>query len=110
MIIINSTSKWLEFYEMMRTTASQAIKVPRSCFARFELPIQVVSDQGTTFTSSDFRHYLKQNGISQYFSPTYHPSSNGAAENSVKLCKSYIKKAYRESHDLDVVLNVSDGI
>lgn len=97
LVLIDSTTKWLEIMEMYRTNASSVIKNLRSTFAHFGLPIEVVSDQGPPFTSSEFREFLKINGIRQSFSPTYHPSSNGAAENAVKICKRAIKKTTREA-------------
>lgn len=89
---------------MNRTNASNVIKVLRSTFARFGLPEELVSDQGPPFTSTEFKKFLKNNGIKQNFSPVYHPSSNGAAENAVKLCKRAIKKAYRDKVDIDTAL------
>ncbi|CAK1586854.1 unnamed protein product [Parnassius mnemosyne] len=76
----------------------------RSIFARFGLPLELVSDQGPPFTSIEFKSFLKNNGIQQRFSPAYHPASNGAAENAVKLCKRAIKKAYRDDVDIDTAL------
>ncbi|XP_063892697.1 uncharacterized protein K02A2.6-like [Helicoverpa armigera] len=89
---------------MSRTNASNVIKVLRATFARFGLPEQLVSDQGPPFTSSEFKYFLLQNGIRQYFSPAYHPSSNGAAENAVNICKRAIKKAIRDGVDVDTAL------
>lgn len=89
---------------MARTNASNVIKKLRSTFARFGLPEELVSDQGPPFTSSEFKHFLRNNGIKQFFSPAYHPSSNGAAENAVKLCKRAIKKAHRDQTNIDSAL------
>ncbi|XP_022818470.1 uncharacterized protein K02A2.6-like [Spodoptera litura] len=103
-VLIDSSSKWIEVFEMKGTNASKVIKVLRSTFARFGLPEELVSDQGPPFTSTEFKNFLKNNGIKQYFSPAYHPSSNGAAENAVKLCKRAIKKAFRDQTDIDTAL------
>lgn len=103
-VMVDSTSKWLEIYEMKSTNAAAVIKVLRTTFARFGLPTEIVSDQGPPFTSSELRAFLDNNGIRQTFSPVYHPASNGAAENAVKLCKRAIKKALRDKLDLDTAL------
>ena len=89
---------------MTRTTELNVIKILRSTFARFGLPEELVSDQGPPFTSTEFKNFLRNNGIKQSFSPAYHPSSNGAAENAVKLCKRAIKKAHRDRVDVDTAL------
>jgi hypothetical protein len=104
LILLDATTKWLEVFEMTKTNAACVIKLLRATFARFGLPLEVVSDQGPPFTSSEFRNFLINNGIVQSFSPAYHPASNGAAENAVKLCKRAIKKAIRESIDVEAAL------
>ncbi|XP_045452661.1 uncharacterized protein K02A2.6-like [Melitaea cinxia] len=104
LILIDSSSKWLEIFEMPRMNATSVIKMVRATFARFGLPTEVVSDRGPPFTSHEFRDFLVRNGVRQSFSPVYHPSSNGAAENAVKLCKRVIKKAMREAVDVDAAL------
>ncbi|KAG6456672.1 hypothetical protein O3G_MSEX009875 [Manduca sexta] len=104
LVLIDSSSKWLEIFEMPLTNAAQVIHVLRATFARFGLPVELASDQGPPFASSEFSIFLKQNGIRQIFLPTYHPSSNGAAENAVKSCKMVIKKAYRDNVDVDAAL------
>lgn len=104
LVLVDAHSKWLEIFEMLSTKATTVIKVLRSVFARFGLPMELVSDQGPPFTSTEFREFLKNNGIKQFFSPAYHPSSNGAAENAVKTCKRAIKKALREKIDIDAAL------
>ncbi|XP_061377231.1 uncharacterized protein K02A2.6-like [Danaus plexippus] len=104
MVMVDSTSKWLEIFEMKSTNATSVIKVLRTTFARFGLPMEVVSDQGPPFSSSEFNSFLVNNGITQSYSPVYHPASNGAAENAVKQCKRAIKKAFRDKVDVDTAL------
>lgn len=103
-VVVDSSSKWLEIAEMHRTNAAVVVKVMRSLFARFGLPLEVVSDQGPPFTSAEFGNFLQNNGIRQSFSPAYHPASNGAAENAVKTCKRAIKKALSDQVDVDAAL------
>ncbi|XP_061721065.1 uncharacterized protein K02A2.6-like [Cydia pomonella] len=104
LILTDSSSKWIEVFEMSRTNSSAVIRELRATFARFGLPSVVVSDQGPPFTSAEFKQFLTQNGIEQAFSPVYHPASNGAAEQAVKLCKRAIKKAFRDGVDVDMAL------
>ncbi|CAK1585020.1 unnamed protein product [Parnassius mnemosyne] len=104
LVLIDSSSKWLEIIEVARTNATSIIKVLTSIFSSFGLPLELVSDQGLPFTSFELKSFLKTNGIQQRFSPAYHPASNGAVENAVKLCKRAIKKAYRDNVDIDTAL------
>lgn len=104
LVLVDSSSKWLEVQEMKTTCAASVIKVLRAIFARFGLPVEIVSDQGPPFTSLEYSNFLKNNGIKQTLTPAYHPSSNGAAENAVKLCKRAIKKAFRDNVDIDAAI------
>lgn len=104
LIIVDSCSKWIEAINMTRTTSHAVIAVLRNIWARFGLPRQVVSDNATVFSSDEFRTFLRSNGIEQLFSAPYHPASNGAAENAVKICKRVIKKALLQKLNPDTAL------
>lgn len=52
-VIIDSSTKWIEIFEMNKTNGATVIKVMGSLFARFGLPLEVVSDQGPPFTSAE---------------------------------------------------------
>lgn len=104
LIIVDSCSKWIEAIKMNRTTASAVITVLRDLWARFGLPRQTVSDNGPPFSSVEFQAFLKHNGVDHIFSAPYHPASNGAAENAVKICKRVIKKAFKQNLNVDVAL------
>lgn len=105
LIVVDSTSKWIEAFKMTNTNASEVIKKLRYLFSQFGLPKMIVSDNGPPFFSNTFKLFLEGNKIAQCFSAPYHPSSNGAAENAVKLCKSVIKKAIKENVDVEVALH-----
>ncbi|XP_061708233.1 uncharacterized protein K02A2.6-like [Cydia pomonella] len=104
LILIDSTSKWLEVFQMQSTTAKAVIKVLRETFSRFGLPREVVSDNGPPFTSQEYKSFMTHNRVKVTFAAAYHPASNGAAEGAVKLCKRAIKKAMRDGGDIDAAL------
>jgi transposase InsO family protein len=52
----------------------------------------VVSDNGTAFTSAEFKEFMQQNGIRHVTSSPYHPASNGLAERHIQTFKSALKK------------------
>ncbi|KAL0879410.1 hypothetical protein ABMA27_003165 [Loxostege sticticalis] len=105
LVIVDSCSKWIEAIHMKKTTAQAVISVLRNLWSKFGLPKQTVSDNGPPFSSSEFQNFLAHNGIEHIFSAPYHPASNGAAENAVKICKRVIKKAFVQNQDVDVALN-----
>lgn len=104
LVSIDARSKWIEAFKMSRTTADITIGKLRESWARWGIPKQVVSDNGPPFTSIQFKKFLEGNGIHQMFSAPYHPASNGAAENAVKIIKNVIKKARREGVDPELAI------
>ncbi|RWS20269.1 Integrase domain containing protein-like protein, partial [Leptotrombidium deliense] len=44
------------------------------------LPLEIVTDNRTSFTSKQFEDFCRNNGIKHIRSQPYHPSTNGAAE------------------------------
>ena len=61
----------------MITTATAIIQEVQSLFGSYRLPVQLVSDNGTQFTSKEFQEFKKENGIKHHRFAPYHPSSNG---------------------------------
>jgi transposase InsO family protein len=92
LVVIDSSTKWMEVAIMNSTTAEKTIEVLRGLFARHGLPKEVVSDNGPQFTSMEFAEFLRRNHVKQTLVPAYHPSSNGAAEKSVQTVKNALKK------------------
>ena len=75
-VLMDAYSKWPEVVELRSATAAKTIKVLRQLFARYGLPEQVVSDNGSQFTSEEFEEFMKRNGIKHMFSAPYHPATN----------------------------------
>ena len=91
-ILIDAHSKWIEVHPMYSITASATIQCLRNIFAQFGIPENVVSDNGPTFTSMEFKQFLQRNGVRHTTSPPYHPSSNGLAERAVQIFKHSVAK------------------
>ena len=105
LIVIDAHSKWIEVEKVTTTSATIVIDSLRRLFARFGLPKRLVSDNGPPFSSSEFAQYLKRNGIKHTLIAPYNPSSNGAAENAVRLIKRVLKEAQLEREDYSTALN-----
>lgn len=92
LIIIDSHSKWIEAHIMSSCTPQATIDQLRSIFATFGLPKLLVSDNGPSFTSLEFKKFVTQNGIVHRTTAPYHPASNGQAERAVQVIKQGLKK------------------
>ena len=80
---ISIHSKWIEATCTSSTSSSCVIEELRTLFAKFGLPETIVTDNGTGFTSQEFKTFLDDNGIRHVTSAPYHPASNGLAERAV---------------------------
>jgi len=97
LIVVDTHSKWPEVIEMKTTTAPATIRELRQLFSSYGLPEQLVSDNGPQFTSTEFKAFLKSNGIKHTCSGPYHPSSNELAERFVQTIKRVMRaNAYPE--------------
>ena len=79
---------------MTTTTSGKTIEVLRGIFASYGLPKELVSDNGPQLASAEFRQFLQCNGVKHTLVPAYNPASNGAAERSVQIVKSTLKKHF----------------
>ena len=92
LILVDAHSKWLEVHIVSSTSSSVTINKLRDIFAIHGIPEQLVSDNGTAFTSNEFRVFMESNGIHHTLTSPYHPRSNGLAERAVQTFKQAMKK------------------
>ena len=68
----------------MNTTSSEkTIETLQKLFDRYGISAQLVSDNGSQFTSEEFQQFVKRNGIKHITSAPNHPATNGLAERGV---------------------------
>ena len=92
LVIVDAHSKWMDAYIMSSITSTRTINKLSELFSIHGLPQKVVTDNGTSFTSSEFQEFMASNGIKHVTSAPYHPSSNGLAERAVQSFKLGLKK------------------
>jgi transposase InsO family protein len=59
---------------------------------RFGVPQNIITDNGTNFTSKEFKSYCKSMGIKLKFASVVHPKTNGQVEKPNGLICNGIKK------------------
>lgn len=103
LILVDAHSKWIEVFPTTTITSRATINILRSCFARWGIPVVLVSDNGTQFVSKEFDAYISQLGIKHIKTAFYKPSTNGMAESTVKIfknaCKDFVGENMREKLD-----------
>lgn len=105
-IIMDSFSKWPEVYEMPSINAEATVSKVKDYCSRYRLPKLIISDNGRQLVSKEFEHFCLVNEIKHKLSATYHPSTNGAAENAVKSFKTGLKKALIDPRNSSVKIEV----
>ena len=92
LIVVDSYTKWLEVLRCKRPATGVAITFHHLLFAQFGVVDCLVSDNGTQFTSSDFKKFCDTFQIKHITTPPYHPRSNGLVERFVDTLKRAQKK------------------
>lgn len=101
LIVVDAHTKYLEVVPTDSMTSKVTINCLREIFARFGLPLTVVTDNGPSFKSEEFEFFLKNNGILDKCTSPYHPASNGLAERYVQTVKQGLRALSQESGDLN---------
>lgn len=98
LIIADDYSGWVDIQKNSSVSTRCVLHSLRIFFATFGLPKKIVSDNGSSFTSEQFRSFCVANSIEHILTPPYHPMSNGLAERAVGIAKQNLKK-FMESSD-----------
>lgn len=102
LLIVDAYSKWPEVYIVPNMNASTVIGKFNSLFASYGLPMALVTDNQSTFVSSEMRSYLRQRNIKHMTISPYHAASNGLAERMVgnlKQCLRTLQYAQGQPQD-----------
>ena len=90
-VVFQAHSKWPTVIHMSSTSAPKTITVLQSLLAKDGLSEQLISDNGTQFTSDEFVHFMKVNGMKHIYSACYHPHSNSLTQRFIQTFKSAMK-------------------
>jgi hypothetical protein len=79
-------TKWVEAIPLKKVTSENMIEfVKEHIIYRFGIPQTITTDQGTQFTSPEFREFAESMGIKLLNSFPYYAQANGQAEASNKI-------------------------
>ena len=92
LVVVDLYSRYLEIVHTHSTTANIIIQKIKSIFARWRIPLRLLSDNGPPFSSQEFAKFIGDCGIEHVTSSPYYPQSNGAAERAVQTAKKILSQ------------------
>jgi transposase InsO family protein len=92
LVAVDKFTKWVEAAPVTTQDSTAAINFIKSIAFRFGVPHSIITDNGTTFTSKEFKSYFESMGIKLKFASVAHPKRNGQVEKANGLICNGIKK------------------
>ena len=83
---------------------SHLVTVLKTFFSEYGLPEELVSDQGTQFTSEQYTSFAKEYNIKITHSSPRCPESNGFIESMVKITKQILEQCKQSSSDPHIAM------
>ncbi|KAA3676508.1 uncharacterized protein DEA37_0007238 [Paragonimus westermani] len=87
LVLVDVHSKWPEIVPLHSATSSTTIAALRRIFSQHDFPEILVSDNGSQFSSTQFRDFCSRSNFQHVSTPPYHPQSNGQVERFVDTLK-----------------------
>jgi transposase InsO family protein len=77
LVTVDKFSKWTEAVPVTNQEATMAVKFFKPIIYRYGIPNNIITDNGTNFTSGEFQQFAKEFGIKIKYASVAHPKSNG---------------------------------
>jgi transposase InsO family protein len=92
LVAVEKFTKWVEAAPVTTQDSTAAINFIKSIVFRFGVPYNIFTDNGTNFTSKEFKSYCEGLGIKLKFVSVAHPKTNGQVKKANGLICNGIKK------------------
>jgi transposase InsO family protein len=92
LVAVDKFTKWVEAAPVTTQDSTAAISFIKSIVFCFGVPYSIIIDNGTNFTSKEFKSYCEGLGIKLKFASVAHPKTNGQVKKANGLIYSGIKK------------------
>ncbi len=94
-LVISDYARYPEAIPLRDTTAPKIAEVLIELFARFEIPEEILTDQGTNFTSKLLGELYRLSGVKAIQTSPYHPQTDGLVERFNRTHKAMLRKVLR---------------
>jgi hypothetical protein len=92
LVAVDKFTKWVEAAPVTTQVSAVAISFIKSIVFHFGVPYSIITDNGTNFTSKEFKSYCKGLGIKLKFASVAHPKTNRQVKKANDLICNGIKK------------------
>ena len=92
-------TRWPEAIPLKSITARAVATGLFDIFSRTGIPLQILSDQGSQFTSAVMKHLCEGLHVQQILTTPYHPEGNGVVERMHGTLGAMLTKAAKEGQD-----------
>ena len=107
LFVTDFDSKYFEIELLRQSTATCVINNLKKIFARFGIPDEIVSDNGSQYSNTrnlfdsthGFKQFAEDFGFRHTTSSSEYPQSSGSAERAVQTAKRILKKAAADHKD-----------
>jgi transposase InsO family protein len=99
LMAVDKFTKWVEAASVTTQDSTAAINFIKSIVFHFGVPYNIIIDNGTNFTSKEFKNYCKGLGIKLKFASVAHPKTNGQVWLNMQRNKKEAFSTSRESQE-----------
>jgi IS30 family transposase len=92
LVVVDKFTKWVEAAPVTTQDSTTAINFIKSIVFCFGVPHSIITDNGTNFTSNEFKSYCESMRIKLKIASAAHPKTNGQVEKANGLICNGIKK------------------
>jgi transposase InsO family protein len=82
LVAVDKSTKWVEAAPVTTQDSTTTISFIKSIIFHFGVPYSIITDNGTNFTSKEFKSYCEGLGIKLKFASVAHPKTNGQVKKS----------------------------
>lgn len=94
LVIIDAFTKYVKFYAVKSTTSRETIRCLKDYFSMYSRPRVLISDRGTSFTSSEFEEFVSNMNIKHIKIATGSPQANEQVERYNRVLAPALGKLY----------------